>query len=212
MRKTLSMLLISLSIVSCATDPYTGERKVSNTAKGAAIGSLAGAAVGAAKGGKNYALKGAAIGGVGGAAIGGYMDIQAKALREELRGTGVSVQKVGEQVILVMPGNITFASGSSDLNNDFKPTLNSVAKVLKKYSKTMVEVNGYTDNTGSAALNNSLSLNRANAVANYLKMKGTSANRLLAYGKGSKNPVASNNTISGREQNRRVEIVLTDAQ
>ena len=188
-KKLISLFLLLAIITSCTTDPYTGERKVSNTAKGAIIGTAGGAAVGALAGGK----KGAAIGAVSGAAV----------------GTGVGVQKNGNQIVLVMPGNITFDTNSAELRSAFKPTLDSVAKVLKKYNKTLVQVVGYTDNTGSAATNNTLSFNRANNVANYLKIKGVSANRLLIEGRGSKNPIASNSTAAGREQNRRVEITLT---
>lgn len=208
-RKLVLLFLLSSIIVSCTTDPYTGERKVSNTAKGALIGTAGGAAAGALANGKKGATVGAISGAAVGTGVGAYMDLQAKALREELRGTGVSVKKNGNQIILVMPGNITFATNSAQLNASFKPTLDSVAKVLNKYNKTMVQVVGYTDSTGNAATNNTLSFNRANNVANYLKTKKVSANRLLVEGRGSKNPIASNNTASGREQNRRVEITLT---
>jgi outer membrane protein OmpA-like peptidoglycan-associated protein len=211
-KKIISIILLSVILVSCSIDPYTGESKVSNTAKGGVIGAAGGAAIGALAKGKKGALIGAVAGGTIGAGAGGYMDIQAKALRKELTGTGVKVQKDGEQVILIMPGNITFSSGSSDINGSFKPTLDSVVKVLKKYNKTLIQVIGYTDNTGSSAINNTLSYSRANTVSNYLKIKGISANRLLVEGKGSKNPIASNNTASGREQNRRVEITLTNQE
>ena len=111
-----------------------------------------------------------------------------------------------------MPGNITFSTNAYAVKDSFKPTLNSVAKVIKKYSKTFVEITGHTDSTGNAATNNTLSFNRANAVGNYLKTQGVSANRMLIEGKGSRDPIASNSTATGREKNRRVEITLINNQ
>ena len=205
-----TLILVLLS--ACAIDPYTGETKVSNTAKGTFIGAAGGAAVGGIAKGKKGALIGAAAGGVAGAAAGGYMDIQARALRQELQGTGVSVVKEGNDIVLVMPGNITFNTNWYKVKDAFKPVLRSVSKVLKKYNKTYVQIAGYTDNTGNKATNNTLSFNRANAVANYLKLKGVNANRMLIEGHGSKNPIASNSTAKGREKNRRVEITLVQAE
>lgn len=213
MKKSLLMSILALvMLVSCAIDPYTGQSKVSNTAKGGVLGAAGGAIIGGIAGGSKGALIGAAAGGVTGAGVGGYMDLQAKALRQELQGTGVSVKTVGEKIVLVMPGNITFSTNSYTIKDSFKPVLTSVSKVLKKYDKTYVQIVGYTDNTGTASINNTLSYNRANAVANYLKLKGVSANRMLIEGKGSKNPIASNSTASGREKNRRVEITLVQAE
>ncbi len=111
-----------------------------------------------------------------------------------------------------MPGNITFDTNQATIKEGFKPVLNSVAKVIKEYNKTMVQVYGYTDNTGSAATNNALSLRRATAVSNYLRLQGVKADRLVADGLGSENPIASNATAAGREQNRRVEITLINMQ
>lgn len=213
MKKSLLMsILVLVMLVSCAIDPYTGQSKVSNTAKGGVLGATGGAIIGGIAGGGKGALIGAAAGGVTGAGVGGYMDLQAKALRQELQGTGVSVKTVGEKIVLVMPGNITFSTNSYTIKDSFKPVLTSVSKVLKKYDKTYVQIVGYTDNTGTASINNTLSYNRANAVANYLKLKGVSANRMLIEGKGSKNPIASNSTAAGREKNRRVEITLVQAE
>ena len=127
-----TLILVLLS--ACAIDPYTGETKVSNTAKGTFIGAAGGAAVGGIAKGKKGALIGAAAGGVAGAAAGGYMDIQARALRQELQGTGVSVVKEGNDIVLVMPGNITFNTNSYKVKDSFKPVLTSVSKVLKKYN------------------------------------------------------------------------------
>ena len=199
-------------LAACATDPYTGESKVSKTAWGTGIGTLAGAGIGALVGGEKGALVGAGIGAVGGASVGGYMDIQARRLREELVGTGVQVQKVGDNVRLIMPSNITFDTDSAVFKPVFNNILTSVAKVINEFDKTKVQVAGYTDSTGSAAYNNTLSLQRAQAVANYLKLRDVSASRLMVYGYGSSNPIASNATAAGREQNRRVEITLINAR
>ncbi len=213
MRKSLICSVLAVSMLSaCAIDPYTGESKVSKTAWGTGIGTAAGAGIGALAGGKKGALIGAGVGALAGAATGGYMDIQARKLRQELVGTGVQVKEVDGRVYLIMPGNITFDTNEAVIKPGFQPVLNSIAKVIKEYNKTMVQVYGYTDNTGSAATNNALSLRRATAVSNYLRLQGVDGNRIITDGLGSANPIASNATASGREQNRRVEIALINNQ
>ncbi len=213
MKKSFICSLMAVLLLSaCATDPYTGESKASNTAWGAGIGTLAGAGIGALVGGEKGALIGAGVGAAAGAGAGGYMDVQAQKLRRELLNTDVQVKEINGQIYLIMPGNITFDSNEATIKAGFQPVLNSIAKVIKEYNKTMVQVNGYTDSTGNAAINNSLSLMRANSVSNYLRIKGVDANRIVANGYGSSNPIASNSTALGREQNRRVEIVLINRQ
>lgn len=197
---------------ACATDPYTGESKVAKTAWGTGIGAAAGAGIGALVGGKKGALIGAGIGAATGAAGGGYMDYQAAQLRKELTGTDVQVKEIDGRIYLVMPGNITFDTNQAFIKQSFQPVVISISKVLKEYDKTLVQVNGYTDNTGSDAINNPLSVKRANAIADFLKIQGVAANRIIANGYGSANPIASNATAAGREQNRRVEIVLINNQ
>lgn len=212
MKKILSALLITAMLGACATDPYTGEKKVSKTAWGTGIGTAVGAGIGALVGGEKGALIGAGIGALGGAGTGGYMDYQASLLRKELVGTGVQVKEVNGQIFLIMPGNITFNTNEAFIKQSFQPVIVSIAKVLKEYNKTFVQVNGYTDSTGNDAINNPLSVKRANAVADFLKVQGIASNRIIANGYGSANPIASNATASGREQNRRVEIVLISMQ
>ena len=212
MKKIICACLMAGLLSACATDPYTGEQKVSKSAWGTGIGTLAGAGIGALAGGKKGALIGAGVGAAAGLGTGAYMDIQARRLREELVGTGVQVQKVGENVRLIMPSNITFDTDSAVFKPVFNNILTSVAKVINEFDKTKVQVAGYTDNTGSAAYNDKLSMQRAQAVANYLKLRGVSAARLMVYGYGENNPIASNATAAGREQNRRVEITLINAQ
>lgn len=209
MKKTVVCGLLAVSMMTaCATDSYTGQSKVSNTAWGTGLGALAGAGIGALAGGEKGALIGAGVGAVAGAGTGAYMDVQARKLRQELLNTGVQVQEVNGQIYLIMPGNITFDSNDANIKPAFQPVLNSIAKVIDEYDKTMVQVNGYTDSTGSAATNNSLSLMRANSISNYLRLKGVDGSRIVSNGYGSSNPIASNATAAGREQNRRVEIVL----
>ena len=140
------------------------------------------------------------------------MDYQAAQLRKELAGTGVQVKEMNGQIFLIIPGNITFDTNEAFIKQSFQPVVVSIAKVLKEYNKTLVQVNGYTDSTGSAAINNPLSAKRANAVADFLKVQGVAGSRIIANGYGSANPIASNNTAAGREQNRRVEIVLINQQ
>ena len=208
MKKYLINVCCLLIVSACAIDPYTGQKKVSNTAKGTMVGAVSGVIVGSLINGSDGALAGGLTGAVGGAAIGGYMDVQARALRQELQGTGVQVSIENEQINLIMPGNITFDTNSSNIKSSFQSTLNAIAKVVNKYNRTIIDIVGYTDNTGTTSRNNFLSLERANSVANYLKIQGVSGSRINTSGKGSANPIASNSTAMGREQNRRVEINL----
>ena len=206
MKKLVLMLMLVSFVSACATDPYTGESKVSKTAWGTGIGALAGAGIGALVGGEKGAAWGAGIGAAAGAGTGAYMDIQARKLRQELLNTGVQVSTENNQIRLIMPSNITFATDSAVFNPSFNPVLDSVAKVLKEYNKTIIQVTGYTDNTGSLAYNNTLSQKRASAVATYLINRGIASSRISATGMGPSNPIATNSTAAGREQNRRVEI------
>lgn len=212
MKKILSVLFALSFLSACATDPYTGESKVSKTAWGTGIGAAAGAGIGALVGGEKGALIGAGVGAVSGAGVGGYMDLQARKLRQELEGTGVRVSKNGNNIVLIMPGNITFDTNKSNIKSNFKPVLDSVAKVINEFDQTKVQITGYTDNTGTAAINNKLSAERANAVATYLRLRGVAQARIYAAGLGSSNPIATNATAAGREQNRRVEISLINMQ
>lgn len=209
MKKTVSILAAVALLGACTTvNPYTGEAQTSKAVWGTALGTAAGAATGALVT-KNHTT-GAIVGGLAGAALGGgvgyYLDTQEAELRQELASTGVSVIRDSDSIRLVMPGNITFKTDSADINAGFYATLNSVAKVLNKYSNSTVMVLGYTDSTGSAEYNQSLSQSRANAVAAYLQGQGVKASRFEIMGMGSSNPIASNATAEGRQQNRRVEI------
>ena len=208
--------LSTLMLVGCTSNPYTGEQQTGKSALYGLGGAAAGAAIGAATSGSDDRAKGALIGAaVGGAAGGGYgyyVDKQEQRLRQELQGTGVRVVRNGENLQLVMPGNITFASGSSDISSSFYPTLNSLVKVFKEFDKNGVEIIGHTDSTGSNDLNMRLSRERAQSVASYLASNGVSSARISAMGVGPSQPIASNDTAEGRAQNRRVEINLRPTQ
>jgi len=195
------------------TNPYTGEQQTSRTAIGAGIGALAGAAIGMLTGGdarqhRKNALIGAGVGALAGGATGNYMDRQQAKLRTQLQGTGVQVVRKGDNITLVMPGNITFQTNSADLKPDFYQVLNSVAIVVKEYNKTLLEVAGHTDNTGSAQYNQTLSEHRASSVAQYLESQGVNSQRIMTVGAGETHPIASNDTPDGRQTNRRVELTL----
>ena len=187
--------------------------RTSKATKGALIGAAAGAVVGLVSGDdsverRKRALIGAGVGALAGGAVGYYMDKQEAELRAELEGTGVSVFRDGDNITLNMPGNVTFATDSSDLRPAFFDVLNSVGKVLNKYDQTVVEVAGHTDSTGSEDYNQGLSERRADSVTQYITGRGISGERLISIGMGELRPVADNATAEGRQANRRVEITM----
>lgn len=213
MKKTAMAAMASLLAftTACTTiDPFTGQQKVSNTAGGAAIGAGVGALAGLAAGGddRRNALVGAGIGALAGGAVGNFMDRQEAELRAQLASSGVSVTRVGNNIILNMPSNITFATDQDQVVPAFYQTLNSVALVLNKYNQTLINVFGHTDSTGSDSYNQALSQRRAFAVSNYLTSQGVNPQRLIAQGYGESRPIADNSTETGRAQNRRVEIQI----
>jgi outer membrane protein OmpA-like peptidoglycan-associated protein len=198
-------------MAGCTTvNPYTGEQQTSKAAKGAGIGAAAGAVVGLlTKGDKlENALIGAGVGALAGGGVGYYMDVQEAKLRQQLAGTGVSVTRMGDNITLNMPSSITFGLNSADLNAQFYNALDGVSMVLKEYDKTVVEVAGHTDSSGSDQYNLGLSERRAQAVASYLSSHGVKSQRLMPIGAGETHPVASNDTEQGRASNRRVELTI----
>jgi outer membrane protein OmpA-like peptidoglycan-associated protein len=213
-RSSLLVIAAALASAGCqTTDAYTGEKKVNSASKGAGIGALAGAVLGAATGDnskerRERALIGAGIGALTGAGVGAYMDKQEAKLRAQLQGTGVSVTRSGDNLILNMPGNITFKTASADLNANFFRVLDSVGLVLKEFDKTTIDVEGHTDSDGSDQYNQQLSLQRAQSVGTYLQSQGVNGQRIVAFGAGEARPVASNSTPDGKQQNRRVELKL----
>lgn len=211
---TASVLILSL-FAGCATAPRPEPRervtKRDRTVKGAGIGAAAGAAAAVLKGEReaDEILAGAAIGAVIGGGIGAYMDAQQEKLA---RIPGTSVERVGEDTLLVhFDSDVLFAVSSATIDGDGRGTLEEVASVLNEYPKTAVVVQGHTDSTGSEELNQALSERRANSVRNYLVSRGVDAGRMAAVGMGEGYPVASNDSESGRQENRRVDILLKAA-
>jgi len=210
---SLPLSLALVAVNACTTiNPYTEEKQTAKATQGAAIGGVAGAILGAAVAGRGDRVKGALIGGgvgaIGGGGAGYYMDVQEKKLRDKLAGTGVHVVRRGNDIQLVMPGDVTFETNSASLNSAFFEVLDSVALVLNEYKSTLVTVAGYTDSTGTSEYNQKLSERRATTVALYLNGKGVAKERLAAIGHGENSPVADNAKAEGRAKNRRVEITL----
>lgn len=217
-KQTLALLgtatLVAMVAAGCqTTNPYTGQQQMNRTSRNALIGAGIGVAAGLLTGDsaverRQHALIGAGIGGLTGGAVGNYQDRQQAALRDRLQGTGVNVTRNGDNITLNMPGNVTFAFNSANLDPQFYPVLSSVADVLKEYDKTVVEVAGHTDSIGSDEVNQRLSEQRANAVTQYLVSQNINPQRFITVGAGKRYPVASNDTDAGRAANRRVEITL----
>ncbi len=205
---------IVMIATGCETlDPYSGESGMSNSTKGALIGAAAGVVVGLASGDdalerRQRALIGAGVGALAGGSVGYYMDRQEAELRAELQGTGVSVTRIGDNITLNMPGNVTFGTDSSDLNPAFFDVLKSVGKVVREFDQTVVEVAGHTDSTGSETHNQALSERRASTVSQYLQSSNIASQRLITIGLGESMPVADNSQSWGRQANRRVEITM----
>lgn len=207
-----SFAAVSLLAVSgCVTDPNTGEQKVSRTAIGGVGGAALGYLLGGLIGGKTARIVGAGIGGVAGGVIGYQMDQQIKELKEETAGSGVDVTETpdGTGILVNLPNGVTFAVDSANITPAFQATLNDIAASLVKYPNSLIDVMGHTDSTGSDAYNLDLSKRRAEAVGNYLTLRGVSRARIETIGYGEQYPVASNDTVEGRALNRRVEIRIT---
>lgn len=208
------MLGCALALPACTTlDPYTREEGPAHAQRQAVIGAAVGGAVGLITGDssverKKRALVGAGLGALAGAGVGSYMDRQEAKLRAELERTGVSVTRDGDNITLNMPGNITFATNSSDLNANFYDVLNSVSMVLAEFDKTVIEIAGHTDSRGEEPYNQALSERRASAVASYLGTRSVRTDRIITVGAGETHPIATNDTDLGRQANRRVELTL----
>ena len=211
----ISTALAGALLSGCAT--YTGQTSDPNDPNRTRTGALIGAGIGAVAGlltgddaveRRQHAMIGAGVGALAGGSIGAYQDRQEAALRSQLAGTGVDVVRQGDNITLNMPGNITFAFDSSNLQPQFNSVLDNVASTLTQYNQTVIEVAGHTDSVGTDAYNQQLSERRANSVASYLSSRGVAQQRMIVVGAGETHPIASNDTDAGRAQNRRVEITI----
>lgn len=196
------------------TDPYSSTPRRNNTGTGAIAGAIGGAVLGYltntsnSEEGRKNALIGAGIGALGGAAVGQYMDRQQRELEAELSGSGVGVARQGDNLVLRMPSDVTFASNQSSINPGFYATLDDVAAVLNRYDQSVVDIIGHADSDGAEDYNLTLSRQRASSVAQYLVSRNVLADRLYVDGRGESQPVATNATAEGKAQNRRVEILI----
>ncbi|MGM0535322.1 MAG: OmpA family protein [Pseudomonadota bacterium] len=213
--RLMAPLAAAVLLAGCATtDPQSGQTQRSQTGTGAAIGAAVGAAAGALSGDgstsrRDRALIGAAVGAAAGGGIGAYMDRQEEQLRQSTQGTGIGVDRRGDDIVLNMPSEVTFGFDSSDLTSSARNALDDVASVLQQYPDTLVNIAGHTDSTGDASYNQRLSERRAESVGSYLAQTGVARNRLNMRGYGEDQPVASNDSEQGRSQNRRVEVTLS---
>ncbi|WP_156680410.1 OmpA family protein [Sphingomonas profundi] len=200
-----------LSATACTTDPETGQQRLSKAAIGAGVGVLGGYLAGDIVGGRRdrtEKIVGAGIGAIAGGAIGAYMDRQERELRQKTAGTGIEVERKGDDILLNIPSGVTFATNSAAIQPQFRQTLDQVAETLSTYNQTYLDVYGHTDSTGSDRINLPLSRDRATAVADYLATRGVQRARIGTEGFGASQPVASNATAEGRQENRRVEIKI----
>ncbi len=207
-------LSAALLLSACTSNPYTGESQVSKGLLGAGTGAALGAAAGALLGKttslktRKSALIGAGIGALAGGGVGVYMDQQEAKLRQRLENSGVSVTRVGDNIVLNMPSNITFDTDRAEVKPNFYDTLESVGLVLAEYSQSYIDVIGHTDSDGADDYNFDLSRRRANSVAEYLVSQQLDPNRFSVEGRGEREPIASNSSSSGKSRNRRVEITI----
>lgn len=210
MLKKAIVIAVGGSILASCAQPV---RDNPNTAGGALIGALGGAAVGTLFGGndRRNALIGAGVGMLAGAAVGQYLDRQQRELEASLAGTGAEVSRDGDGLLVNFPASLTFAVDSAEIRPEFYSALDSVSGTLNRYPQSYLDIIGHTDSTGSDAYNQALSERRAGSVANYLRGRGVVPQRIAAYGVGETQPIASNDTAAGRQQNRRVELKIIPA-
>ena len=205
LRQTLFAVTSVALLTACTQDGRVNENIAGGAIAGAAVGAITGAIIGNRKG----AVIGAGVGAIAGAGIGAYLDEQQKELEKNLEGTGATVTNTGEELLVNLPSEVTFAVGKANIQKRFRQPLARVAETLVKYESSVVDVVGHTDNTGSEAFNQKLSEERANRVATFLQKRGVIRQRIAAYGEGETRPVATNETKQGRAKNRRVEIIIT---
>ena len=215
MKKT----IVSLSVIAFGLGGLSGCANMTETQKttgtGAAIGAVAGAVIGGATGGGKSAATGAAIGAAVGAG-GGYlwskhMEKQKAEMEQATQGTGVTVSQTADNRLkLDIPSDVSFDTNRYAIKPNLRPILDRFATTLNDNPVTTVTIIGHTDSTGTDAINNPLSVNRAAATRDYLVARGVATSRIAIDGRGSREPVADNNTVEGRAKNRRVEIFVAE--
>ena len=210
---TISVLVLSLSLAGCAGMTETQK----GTAEGAGIGAGVGAVVGALAGGKKGAIIGAAVGAGGGAIAGNVwskkMEAQKHEMEQATAGTGVAVtQTADNRLKLDIPSDISFDKGRSDIKSNFRSVLDQFATGLTSNPATKITIVGHTDNSGSDAINDPLSVNRAANTRDYLTARGVASNRFTVIGRGSHEPLVANDTPANMAKNRRVEIFVAEPE
>ncbi len=201
----------AMTLTACATDPVTGQAIYGNTARGAAIGAIVGGVGGLFAGGDDgrNAAVGAAVGAIAGAGVGRYMDGQQEDMRRKVANSGIGLQRVGDDIKLVMPSDVTFSKGSAQLDPAFLPVLDKVAESLNLYPKTTIDIVGHASTEGADQANLDLSYRRAESVRNYLQGRGVLGQRIATGGLGESQPIVfPDDTEAKRSQNRRVEVLL----
>lgn len=204
------VLAVSVMLGGCTTNPYTGESQMAKSAKYGTIAAVTGGVIGALVGGEKGAYIGAGLGAMTGGGYGYYTDVQEKKLREQIQASNAEMElsrTKDNRLMITMPGDISFMSGSADINPANYQALTVIANEVKTNNMTMM-ITGHTDNTGSVALNDSLSKARANSVASYMYAQGIPFGAVKTEGLSMHQPIASNATPDGRARNRRVEIIL----
>lgn len=210
--RILSVVLLAVSVMlgGCTTNPYSGEKQMAKSAKYGTTAAVTGGVIGALVGGEKGAYIGAGLGAMTGGGYGYYTDVQEKKLREQIQASNAEMElsrTKDNRLMITMPGDISFMSGSADINPSNYQALTVIANEVRTNNMTMMIV-GHTDNTGSVALNDSLSKARANSVASYMYAQGVPFGAVKTEGLSFHQPVASNSTPDGRAKNRRVEIIL----
>lgn len=209
---TIAIVSATLATSACTTNPQTGQSQISKTALYGLGGALTCGAIGALTGSGHAARDAALACGAIGAAAGGYMDYQEKLLREKLANTQIGVQRLGDQLKLTLPENVTFAVDRAEIKGNAQGPLASVGDIMVQYPNTKITVQGFTDSTGSASHNQGLSERRAQSVTTLLASRGVDSTRIRTMGFGASRPIASNATAAGRAKNRRVEILIDPVQ
>jgi outer membrane protein OmpA-like peptidoglycan-associated protein len=197
-----------MTLGACANNP--NQRAMIGAGSGAVGGALLGTLVGGDD--RRNALVGAGIGLLAGGAVGAYLDAQERQLQQNLAGTGADLRNEGDRLVVNFPAGLTFQTDSAEISPDFVTPLTRVAQTLREYPQSYIDIIGHTDSTGSADYNQALSERRANAVGNFLRSRGVMPERIVTYGVGQTQPVATNATVEGRAANRRVEMTIIPAQ